>query len=78
MTARSFTDRKFQEPKPEHKSLGYLSADQFTSTHGDLDDSKYDWEFFGKDKYGRYAVCRNTNIKRGLTMGEFYGSSTVD
>lgn len=45
----------------------------------DLDDIRYAWTYYGEgDKYGRYAYCANTGIKRGLTMGEFYGGGTVD
>lgn len=45
----------------------------------DLDDDRYAWTYYGKgSKYGRYAYCANTGIKRGLTMGEFYGAGVVD
>jgi hypothetical protein len=69
----SFIDREFHENKPEHESL--VETDYQTL---DLDDAKYQWEYFGKEKYGRYAVCKNTNIMRGLTMGEFYGTSPMN
>ncbi|CAH7261744.1 conserved hypothetical protein [Vibrio chagasii] len=70
---KSFTERKFMQPKTEHASLKHVNADS-----NDWNKPEFDWEYFGLDKYGRYAVCKNTNIKRGLTMGEFYGSSSVD
>ena len=44
----------------------------------DLDHPRYNWIQVGHDKYGRYMYCTNTNIKRGQTMGEFYGGGIVD
>jgi uncharacterized cysteine cluster protein YcgN (CxxCxxCC family) len=38
----------------------------------------HEWYEIGNEKYGRTMYCPNTNIKRGLTMGEFYQSATVD
>jgi hypothetical protein len=69
-----FVDRKFSPPLPEHRGVKLTDYKSL----GDLDDPKFSWEYFGLDKYGRYAVCRNTGIKRGLTIGEFYGTSAVD
>ncbi|GAL23048.1 hypothetical protein JCM19235_1349 [Vibrio maritimus] len=75
MTVRTgaFVHRDFQEARPEHKVLEFRDLEEL-----ELDSPVYDWEYFGTQKYGRYAVCKNTKIKRGLTMGEFYGESTVD
>lgn len=70
---QAFVHRSFQPPKAEHKNLDAHRHDE-----QDWNDEKYDWEYFGQQKYGRYAVCKNTNIKRGLTMGEFYGAGVVD
>lgn len=76
MSSKDFKNRTFQAPLVQHKALNSKSCDD--PSLGDLDDDKYDWEFFGLEKYGRYAVCKNTNIKRSLTMGEFYGAGIVD
>lgn len=78
MCTQSFKDRAFKSPLPEHDALPLLSVDDAVDLYGDLDDGKFDWAYFGKDKYGRYAVCRNTGIRRKLTMGEFYGAAVVD
>lgn len=76
MSSNGFKERNFQPPLVQHKELKCESYDD--PSLGDLDDAKYDWEYFGFDKYGRYAVCKNTKIKRSLTMGEFYGAGIVD
>ena len=44
----------------------------------DINDSKYNWIQVGHDKYGRYMYCTNTKVRRGQTMGEFYGGGIVD
>ena len=38
----------------------------------------HEWYQIGDDKYGRTMYCHKTGIRRGQTMGEFYGNSTVD
>ena len=45
---------------------------------GNLNDKKYNWIQVGHSKYGRYMYCTNTKVRRGQTMGEFYGSGIVD
>jgi len=48
-------------------------------TISDIDDgSKYEWVQVGTDKYGRCMYCLKTGIRRGQTMGEFYGGGIVD
>jgi len=48
-------------------------------TIDDIDDgSKYEWVQVGQDKYGRCMYCLKTGIRRGQTMGEFYGGGVVD
>lgn len=69
----SFTHKNFKTPLPEHKKLTEVTPDGKP-----LNDPMFNWEYFGFEKYGRYAVCKNTLIKRGLTMGEFYGTGIVD
>lgn len=78
MSCYSFIHRKFNNPLKYnfHKEFEGLSYND--PVLGDLNDEKYKWRYFGFDKYGRYAVCENTKIKRSLTMGEFYGTSAVD
>ena len=75
VSVKDFVWRTFLPADPEaHGHLEHHLPDE-----QDWDSPQYDWEYFGKgEKYGRYAVCKNTNIKRGLTMGEFYGAGTVD
>lgn len=34
----------------------------------------FDWEYHGDGKFGRYAVCKNTQIARTLSPNEFYGN----
>ena len=68
-----FIDRVFLDPRPEHIGLQVTEYKDLM-----LDWPAYNWEYFGHDKYGRYAVCSRTGIRRGLTMGEFYGDGTVD
>ncbi len=46
------------------------------------DDPKYNWKICylvdNDQKYGRIAISEEYRLKRGLTMGEFYGNSPVD
>jgi len=45
----------------------------------DIDDGdKYEWVQIKGEKYGRSMYCLKTGIRRGNTMGEFYGSGIVD
>jgi len=78
MSTHSFSDCNFQAKPASHADSSRMNIDEFMQKHGNPDDPKFDWEYFGDSKYGRYAFCRNTQIKRGLTMGEFYGTSSVD
>lgn len=43
---------------------------------------KYNWKMVNQigsdEKYGRMMISEEYKLKRDLTMGEFYGSSTVD
>lgn len=38
----------------------------------------YEWVQIKGEKYGRSMYCLKTGIRRGNTMGEFYGSGIVD
>ena len=77
MSTADFKSRTFRDPGVTqgqiHKT--YPMTDQKSL---DLDDEQYDWKYYGRTKYGRYAFCENTKTRRGLTMGEFYGLSPVD
>lgn len=45
----------------------------------DIDNTeKYNWVQVGSTKYGRCMYCTKTHIRRGQTMGEFYGTGIVD
>lgn len=45
----------------------------------DIDNgATYEWVQLAGDKYGRSMYCLKTGIRRGNTMGEFYGSGIVD
>ena len=72
--AQDFVDR------PKHKLTDKINnlPEQDYKTFKNLDDPKYDWIQVGNTKYGRSMYCRNTNIKRSQTMGEFYGGGIVD
>ena len=69
----AFVDRVFTEPKENHKELPWIEYKDIP-----LESTKYTWEYFGREMYGRYAVCESNKVKRKLTMGEFYGTSSVD
>lgn len=79
MDANSFTDRQLNRiPKEEYDRIwekGYLKSEEH-----DLAD---DWvmvasETAGDVKYGRSMYSPSLDRFRHQTMGEFYGSSTVD
>lgn len=46
------------------------------------DDKKYNWKMVylssNDEKYGRIMISEKYKLRRGLTMGEFYGSGLVD
>jgi hypothetical protein len=44
----------------------------------DIDSDKYEWEQVGTDKFGRNMYCPKTKTLRTQTIGEFYGTGTVD
>lgn len=73
----AFVDRVFHEPLPEHHKIERVNYKRVDEEFP-LDSGIYDWEYYGTGKYDRYAICNNLGIKRSLTMGEFYGTSTVD
>jgi hypothetical protein len=59
--------------------LGYTKVDYNDKQY---DDGKYNWKMVycsdNDEKYGRIMVSEEYKLKRGLTMGEFYGSGIVD
>jgi hypothetical protein len=74
-----FKSRIWYEVTPEiklhHRTYPRLDLKNLETP---LNDPRYTWIYFGKQKYGRYAVCDRTKTKRGLTLPEFYGTSEVD
>jgi hypothetical protein len=73
MKAQDFRDRKRHDNTPDMQNAPRVDKDKI-----DLDDPKYNWIQVGHTKYGRYMYCTNTHVRRGQTMGEFYGSGIVD
>lgn len=88
MNANSFCDHKFievtQDKWDEYKNYQEVEfKGSFLPSDSDyLSYDKYNWKMVyrkGNDvKYGRMMVSEEYKLKRGLTMGEFYGSSCVD
>ena len=75
MSVHEFKTQKKMQETEEMKTLPWTDE----KTIPDIDDSeKYDWHQVGSSKYGRYMYCPKTKIKRGQTMGEFYGTGIVD
>lgn len=75
MSVHEFKTQKKMQETEEMKTLPWTDE----KTIPDIDDSeKYDWHEVGYSKYGRYMYCPKTKIKRGQTMGEFYGTGIVD
>lgn len=74
----TFTDRKFKAPLESHNTLRRMSYSEAEKELDNISDPAHNWEYFGTDKYGRYAVSESLGIRRGLSMGEFYGAGTVD
>ena len=77
----------------EFKSRGYTlisdsEMDVIRNTYKEVSynpvptDKDYHWETVVRDgndiKYGRIVVCHKHKVKRGQTMGEFYGGGVVD
>ena len=73
MKAQDFKDRKQHDKTPEMDNAPWVKIPS-----GELDDPKYNWIQVGHTKYGRYMYCTKTHVRRGQTMGEFYGSGVVD
>lgn len=73
MKAEDFKDRVQHDKTSEMDKAPIVDKDKI-----DLNDSKYNWIQVGRRKYGRYMYCTNTHVRRGLTIGEFYGSGIVD
>ena len=74
MKTEEFKDRT---PHTETEEMANAQWKE-TKELGDLNDKKYNWIQVGRSKYGRYMYCTNTKVRRGQTMGEFYGSGIVD
>jgi len=73
MKAHDFKER------PRHDKTKRMDNALFVKMEDlDLDDPKYNWIQVGYEKYGRFMYCTNNHIRRGLTMGEFYGGGIVD
>ena len=74
------------------RKLHYIPMDKWGEYRGyqevncddkSYDDPKYNWimcisENARDAKYGRTMISEEFKLRRGTTMGEFYGTSTVD
>nr|QPI16168.1 MAG: hypothetical protein NIOZUU157_00050 [Virus NIOZ-UU157] len=74
MKVEEFKDRVRHDNASEMDNAPYKEASEL----GDLNNPKYNWIQVGHSKYGRYMYCTNTKVRRGQTMGEFYGGGIVD
>jgi len=74
MKTEDFTDRIQHDKTEDMDKAPWKEKEEL----GDLNDKKYNWIQVGHSKYGRYMYCTNTKVRRGQTMGEFYGSGIVD
>lgn len=79
--ASDFVDRQRYELSDEewNEIMSYPRIEVFE----DIDDPKYDWKQCVRKnandyKYGRQMVSFTQKIRRGQTMGEFYGGGIVD
>lgn len=75
-----------------YRKLHYIPMDKWDVFRGyqevqrndkSYDDPKYNWimcisENARDTKYGRIMISEEFKLRRGQTMGEFYGTSTVD
>jgi hypothetical protein len=74
-----FTDRKkLVATSEELEIVQKISLTKIESIPDIEDGEKYEWVQLPGDKYGRSMYCLKTGIRRGNTMGEFYGSGIVD
>jgi hypothetical protein len=67
--------------KPTAKDIEAIKKLPYTeiNTISDINNPDiHEWYEVGETKHGRVMYCPKTKIKRGLTMGEFYQTSTVD
>lgn len=77
-SAHEFVNRTSVKLSEEDQKLFDNAPVKEIKSFENLDDPKYNWVMVGTGKYGRLMWCTNLKIKRGQTMGEFYGTSTVD
>ena len=73
-----FKNSKYKPTEEQMEKINKLTLTDINSIPQLENRLVHEWYEIGSDKYGRTMFCPNTNIKRGLTMGEFYQSSTVD
>ena len=73
MKAEDFVWRDKHDETTEMRNAPHVDEDTI-----DVNDPKYNWIQVGRYKYGRYMYCTNTKVRRGQTMGEFYGGGIVD
>ena len=78
----AFYDRKLHllDREAWEKCQHYVLVDYKDKVY---DDDKYDWQMVhlrlaNDHKYGRIMVSHDYKLRRGLTMGEFYGTGEVD
>ena len=75
----AFVDRKkLQAPLDEQLIIEKIPLTK-KETLTDIDNGDvYEWVQTRGEKYGRSMYCLKTGIRRGNTMGEFYGGGIVD
>lgn len=75
MSVYQFKEQKKIKTTPEIEKLPTVKHEEVEDINNT---DKYNWVQVGDTKYGRCMYCTKTKIKRTNTMGEFYGTSTVD
>lgn len=74
----NFKDSKYKPTETELKRISNLPLVDIARIDDIEDSNVHEWYQIGAEKYGRFMYCPKTDTKRGQTMGEFYGNSTVD
>lgn len=81
MSIRDFKDHNHVSVD-NNKWNEYLNYAKVDYEDEQYDDEKYEWKMVylktNDEKYGRIMVSETYQLRRGLTMGEFYGSGIVD
>ncbi|MFD1675640.1 hypothetical protein [Alicyclobacillus fodiniaquatilis] len=75
------SQKKYQPVAEELARIRALPTMKYEDVPDVNNTEKYEWvqvQIGPDSKYGRVMFCLKTGIKRSQTMGEFYGTSTVD